>query len=126
MAMSTYLQDALLDHITGVAALTSPAGVYLQLHTGDPGAAGSANVATENSREAITFGSAASGVADSVGTPAATYTSVAATETYTHVTLWDSATPGGGNCLLVGSLSVSIPAVATTDVDISLVTATFT
>lgn len=71
----------------------SEAAVWVQLHTGDPGSAGTSNVATETDRIQGTFGSAASGRAIS-NTAAIEWTSVAASETYTHISLWDASTSG--------------------------------
>lgn len=69
------------------------AAVYVQLHLGDPGSAGTSNVAAETDRVQATFGSAASGRAIS-NTAAIEWTNVAATETYTHVSLWDASSAG--------------------------------
>lgn len=71
----------------------SEAAVWVQLHTGDPGSAGTSNVASETDRIQGTFGSAATGRAIS-NTAAIEWTSVAATETYTWVSLWDASTSG--------------------------------
>jgi hypothetical protein len=41
VAMTSYLQKALLDHSLGLAAFSMPTTVYCSLHTGSPGEAGS-------------------------------------------------------------------------------------
>lgn len=100
-AMSNYLEDALLDHVLGTASLTQPSGVHAQLHTGDPGEDCTASVATETSRQAVSFSAAAS---KSITNDAATsWTTVAATEVYTHFSLWDAST--GGNPLFYGAVT---------------------
>lgn len=82
---------AILDAI-GNATAYSVATPYIQLHTGDPGSAGTANVATETTRKSISFG-AASGA--SIATDAdITWTDVAGTEDFTHFTLWTASTAG--------------------------------
>lgn len=69
------------------------AAVWVQLHTGAPGAAGTANVATESTRKQVTFGAAASGRTIS-NTVAIEWTAVSTTETYTHISLWTASSAG--------------------------------
>jgi hypothetical protein len=65
---------------------------YLQLHTGDPGAAGTANVSAETDRVSPTFAAPSGG---SVTAPAVSWAAWnAGTETITHVSLWDASTAG--------------------------------
>lgn len=103
MSLSNYLEDALLDHVTGNATYTAPANIYVKLHTGDPGEAGTANAATETTRVLITFDASSSGTAAQSNTPS--WTSVSTTETYSHISLWDNLTVG--NCLGSGALTAS-------------------
>ena len=42
--ITTYLANKWLDLVRGVA-FTAPTGLYVKLHTGDPGPAGTANAA---------------------------------------------------------------------------------
>ena len=103
MSIANYAELKILDHVTGTASWTAPAGVYLQLHTGDPGEDGTANAASETTRKAATFASASSG---SIATSATVeWTNVSTTETYSHWSLWDAST--AGNCLWSGALSSS-------------------
>jgi hypothetical protein len=83
----------------GIAAATANGWVdglgtlYAQLHTGDPGAAGTANASLETTRKAMTFGAAAGGSATQTGT--VTWTPWAAgAETETHVSYWTALTSG--------------------------------
>ena len=103
MSISNYAELKILDHTTGTASWTAPAAVYLKLHTGDAGEAGTSNAATETTRKVVTFSAASSGSIASSGT--VSWTSVAATETYSHWSLWDAST--AGNCLWTGALSSS-------------------
>lgn len=56
---SDAVKHAILNAWAGLSTMTAYAAVYLSLHTGDPGSAGTSNPATETSRVAITFGTAA-------------------------------------------------------------------
>jgi len=95
--LSPYLANKLLDHVRGVA-YTAPTGIYARLHTGDPGVAGTANLAVgDTTRKAVTFGAAAGGVIAQSGTSAAWVNTTATTETVRAVSFWDAAT--GGNLL---------------------------
>lgn len=104
LSIANYLELELLDHITGVGAYTAPTNIYVKLHSGDPGEAGTSNAATETTRKVVTFtGPAAAG---SIASDAdVQWTSVAATETYSHASLWDASS--GGNCLWTGAFSSS-------------------
>lgn len=109
MSISDYLENELLDHIRG-SAYTAPAGLYVKLHTGAAGEAGTANAATETDRVQVTFGAASGGSMSATGTPVAEWTNVAATETYSHFSVWDAAS--GGNCLGDGALSSPVAVTA--------------
>jgi hypothetical protein len=67
--------------------------VWVKLHTGDPGAAGTSNAATETTRKQVTFGSVAASGAIS-NTAAVEWLAVSTTETYSHVSLWSASTAG--------------------------------
>jgi hypothetical protein len=85
--------NSILNSLARATAWTPPAACYIQLHVGDPGAAGTANVAAETDRVQGTFGSAASGGAIS-NTAALTWTAVAGAEDYTHYSAWSASTSG--------------------------------
>lgn len=67
-------------------------GSWLQLHTADPGAAGTTAVATETTRKQITLSAAVAGV--TANTAALTWTGIAGSQTPTHFTLWSASTAG--------------------------------
>lgn len=93
---TTGLANAWLNTIRGGGngtTFTAPAAVYAQLHTGDPGAAGTANASAETGRQAIEFGAAASGQIASSNTPSWASWS-AGTETITHISLWSASSAG--------------------------------
>lgn len=70
---------------------TAPATIFGQLHTADPGAAGTTAVANSATRVAFTFAAASGGAIALTGTPAFTGT---ATETITHISFWSASTVG--------------------------------
>lgn len=93
---ATTLANKWLDLLRGVA-FTAPAAQYARLHTGDPGALGTANQAAgDTTRKAITFAAAAAGAMAQNGT-APSWTNGGTTETLRAVSVWDAAT--GGNFL---------------------------
>lgn len=102
MSISNYLEDQLLDAV-GNADAFSVASVYVKLHIGDPGEAGTANAAGNTTRTVITF-SASSGGSMASDVDVA-WTNVSTTETYSYISLWDAST--AGNCLWTGALTAS-------------------
>lgn len=71
---------------------------WVKLHVGDPGAAGTANAATETDRVQATWSAPGAGpVANTRGittTGDLVWTGVAGTEDYTHYSVWDASTAG--------------------------------
>lgn len=65
---------------------------FIQLHTADPGAAGTANVATETTRKAITFGAASGGTMSN--TAQIQWTAIAGSQDATFFTIWNAASAG--------------------------------
>lgn len=104
---TTTLAHKWLDMLRGVA-FTAPTGTYIKLHTGDPGAAGTANASAVTTRQAATFSAASGGALALSNSPAFTMT---ATETITHISAWDAST--AGNLLWTAALTTSKSVVAT-------------
>lgn len=123
MSISDFLEATILDLVFNGTSYAGQSTVYVQLHTGDPGEAGTSNGAAHTTRIAATFGAASGGA---ITTDAAvTFTSMSAAETISHVSLWDAET--NGNCLWSGALSASKTVAigdtlnfATGDIDITL------
>lgn len=65
---------------------------FIQLHTGDPGAAGTANVATETTRKAVTFGAAAGG--SMTNSAQVQWTNIAGSQDATFFTIWNASSAG--------------------------------
>lgn len=83
--------------------ITAPANVFLKLHTGDPGSAGTSNASAETTRKQMTFAAPSAG---SSAASAVSWTSWSAgSETISHVSIWDAST--SGNFLQSGALSAS-------------------
>lgn len=66
--------------------------VWAKLHVGDPGVAGTANPAINTQRQKPTWTTPALGATNN--SVAITWASVPASETYTHLSLWTSASGG--------------------------------
>lgn len=66
--------------------------LWVKLHKGAPGAAGTENAATETTRKKITFAAPASKQIKNSG--ALVWTNVSTTENYTHVTFWTAESGG--------------------------------
>lgn len=101
--------------------------VYVQLHKGDPGAAGTSNIAAgDNSRKQATMASAASG-SKALTSMGGNWTNGGTSETITHCSLWTAATSGSflrsiavtatkawdtGDTIALSSLTISVTPVA--------------
>jgi hypothetical protein len=103
-SIATASLNQMLDAYVGSTTYTANAAFYVQLHTGSPGVDGTSNIASETTRQAVTFGSAASSGAVS-NTADVTWSSVSDTETYTDVSFWTASS--GGTYLGQDTLSAS-------------------
>jgi len=108
VGVSTTLSNSWLNVIRGGAAgttYTAPAAVYVQLHTANPGTAGTTSVSSVTTRQAATFSAATTGVLSLSNTPS--FTSWAGTngEVVSHVSFWDASSTG--NFLWSAALTAS-------------------
>lgn len=79
----------------GGAAFSALTGSFIQLHTGDPGAAGTANISVGSTvRNSFVFSSSTSGSALSLGTAPSAWTNGGTSETLTHISVWTAASAG--------------------------------
>ncbi len=99
---ATTLANQWLNMLRGVA-FTAPTAEYVKLHVGDPGAAGTANSSAVTTRVVVTHAAASGGAIAMTGTPPSF--SMTATETITHISVWDAAS--AGNFLYSGALAAS-------------------
>jgi hypothetical protein len=97
------IANSILDALLRSTAWSEPAAVYGKLHTGDPGAAGTSNAATHTTRVQFDFGAASGGAATNSGDE--TFSSLAASETISHLSFWDASS--GGNFLFSVALASS-------------------
>jgi hypothetical protein len=94
---------AILDAYCRSVAWTEPAELWVKLHTADPGASGATAAASNTTRQEGTFSAASGGTITT--SAACTWTSVSATETYSHVSFWDASTAGN----FIGSDALETP-----------------
>lgn len=102
MSYSDFAEDAINNAICNNTPF-SVAQIYVKLHIGDPGEAGTAFPAVETTRKAASFGASVAGVC--LNDALISWSGVAATETYSHVSFWDSSS--AGNCWGSGALATA-------------------
>jgi hypothetical protein len=96
--------NAILNALCRSTPWTEPAEIWIKLHVGDPGSAGTANAAVETDRIQATFGTNASAGTIS-NTAALTWPAVGGTEDYTHYSAWDAST--SGNFIWSGAMTAN-------------------
>jgi hypothetical protein len=121
---ATNVVNKWLDWLAGNAE-TAPAANYVQLHTGDPGSAGTANVSAVTTRSLATSAASSGGSRSLTGTLPSW--SMTATETITHISVWSASTSGtflhsialttsksvvSGDTLTLATLAVSVSPLA--------------
>jgi hypothetical protein len=92
MPLSVTIRNNMLDALCRAGTFTN-AAVWVQMHIGDPGAAGTSNLAGNTTRQQATFGAAAASGTIS-NTAAVAWTSVSTSETYVYASLWSASTVG--------------------------------
>ena len=80
---------------TSAATFTGITTLFCQLHTGDPGASGTANVSSVTTRPALNFGAASAGSQSAVAT-LPSWAAWAGTngEVVTHISVWGASSSG--------------------------------
>lgn len=122
--MTVGLASATANAYLGVfknTTYTAITTVYLKLHIGDPGSAGTSNASAVTTRNAITWGtiSAGSMPLSSVGS-----FSMTTSETISHISLWDAST--AGNFLQSAALTSSVPVINGSTLSFSTLTLSLT
>lgn len=102
VGLSTTHAHAILNVWRGTT-YTAPASVWLKVHTGDPGSAGTSNASAETTRKQVTFGAPSAGSSAASAVSWASWS--AGSETISHVSLWDASS--AGTFLASGTLAVS-------------------
>jgi len=102
VGISNYLANQWLDALgnNDTFAVTS---VFVKLHVGDPGAAATANAATETTRKEASFSLASSGTLTSDA--ALTWTNISGSQDATHFSAFDNLT--AGNFLFSGTITAN-------------------
>ena len=98
---TTTLANNWLNMLRAVA-FTAPAATYIKLHTADPGAAGTTAPSAVTTRSLATFSAASAGAIALSNSPSFSMT---ATETISHISVWDAST--AGNLLWTAALTTS-------------------
>lgn len=97
---TTNVANPVLNWLRGVAP-PAVAGLYVKLHLGDPGASGTSNPSAVTARVQATM-AAASGGSITLTSMASSWT-MTATETVSHISVWDD--PTAGNFLFSATLT---------------------
>ena len=122
-AISTYLQNALLNGTLKNSAYSPSTTVYVGLHSANPTASTSTALSNEISgnayvREAAAWGTASGGSVSTNATITWPQASPSGWGTVSYISIWDSSTLGAGNLLYFGALASSITVNATDQVSI--------
>lgn len=113
---------------TSAATFTGVTTLFVQLHTGDPGASGTANVSSVTTRPALNYGAAAAGSQSAIATLPSWATWAGTNgEVVTHISIWGASSAGTfyysvaltasktvntGDTLNLSSLTVSLTPIA--------------
>lgn len=79
---------------TSAATFTGVTTLFVQLHTGDPGASGTSNVSSVTTRPALNFGAASAGSQAISGTPSWATWAGTNGEVVTHISVWGASSAG--------------------------------
>lgn len=123
---SATVVNAFLASLVNGTAFTNYGTLYVELHVGAPGAAGTSNPAGNTTRVAAgTFTAPAAG--SSTNNAAVTWTNVNTAETYSHIALWSLSS--GGVFIASGSITANAVSIGDTftipigDITVSMPTA---
>lgn len=124
--LSVAMANSILNHWRGGAAWVAPAGLFVKLHIGDPGAAGTANPAANTTRQQGTFATAVT-TGSLVNSADINWTNLPNTETYSHYSVWDAAAAGAfqWSGQLTAPVAVAAGATATFKIAAGQLTHTF-
>jgi len=94
VGLASATATAILDAVCNGTAYSITQPIYIQLHTADPGAAGTTAVAGNATRKSVSFGAASAGAISSDASVSWTTGEVDTSEDYTHYSLWTASTAG--------------------------------
>lgn len=92
VGLKASISDLLLDALLNSVAYDGPSNLWIKLHTGDPGAAGTANAASNTTRKEVTFSASSGGAITNDNAPQ--WDAVPTAEDYSHISVWDASTAG--------------------------------
>lgn len=110
MSISNYLEAAVLNQVfsTGHATFSGlTTGLWVSLHTADPGETGTGTPLASCPRMQVTFASTTATGIGFVSNNATASVVASATGDVTHVALWDGSSTATANCLWTGALSAT-------------------
>jgi hypothetical protein len=88
----------ILDALGNATNYTAPTAFWIQLHTADPGAAGTTAIAGNATRKQVSFGAASGGTISNDTAVTWTTGEVDTSEDYTHWTAWTLSAAGTFIC----------------------------
>lgn len=121
--LASGIADDMLDYYVGGGAPATISDFYVQLHTGDPGALGTASPFGDTTRQSPTFSAASGGAV--TNSSAGQWTNLSAGGTISHVSFWTASTSG----TFLGSDALEVPrtvsatddfTIAVGDIDLTL------
>lgn len=102
MSITNYAEAKILDAVYNNISF-AVAATYVKLHIGNPGEDATGSPAAHTTRVAASWGAAVGGLL--TNDAPVLFTSMAANETISHISIWDAA--AAGNPLWYGALSVA-------------------
>lgn len=95
--------NAMLDAMARGTDYAGNGAVWVKLHTGDPGSAGTSNAAGNTTRQQATFAAASGGA--NASNADVVWTNVPTAETYSDVSYWTASSAGSflGSCALTAN-----------------------
>lgn len=113
MDFSNHGAEETLKWVLGLSA-SPPSSLFIKLHIGDPGVDGTANAAVNTTRQAVSFSApvvdGGSGKFTADTSADVVWLAVAASETYSHISIWDAVT--AGDCWYKGDMVTPVPVIA--------------
>lgn len=90
------LANKWLDTLSNTSYASGSATLFVKLHTGDPGASGTAAASQHTTRASVSWAAASGGSKAKSGTPSWSISGLTAptTESITHISIWDNVSAG--------------------------------
>lgn len=129
LGLAAAVANDILDAIGNNSAITTLpiTECWVQLHTADPGAAGTNGVAGNATRKQVSFGAPANGLMSNDAAITWTAGEVDTAEDYTHLSLWTASTAGtfiGSGLMTANAVQIGDQfTIPTGDLDLSFATA---